>query len=216
MPRPAMAGGCARYSGLASLSRDARGMETGGTLTARLRPFFPLSQRVRLAGTPRAGARARPGQASGHHADRALSHRSPNSASYPRCRRHAQSTVHIGYLSADSAAFWLLHGLGGGGRGDTEGMNRERAETYLRVLAEAELRRATSQPWGDAPQAGYAARVKRVAQVLAFVGALDEGPLIRSWTTSSLPSVPGRRARPPRFRAGSRSGPRSARGGPGG
>ena len=54
-------------------------------------------------------------------------------------------------------------------------MNRERAETHLRVLAEAELRRATSQPWGDAPQAGYAARVKRVAQVLAFVGALDEG-----------------------------------------
>ena len=53
-------------------------------------------------------------------------------------------------------------------------MNRERAETYLRVLAEAELRRATSQPWGDAPQGGYAARVKRVAQVLAFVGALDE------------------------------------------
>jgi hypothetical protein len=50
-------------------------------------------------------------------------------------------------------------------------MNRERAETYLRVLAEAELRRATSQPWGDAPQAGYAARVKRVAQVLAFVRA---------------------------------------------
>ena len=78
-------------------------------------------------------------------------------------------------MSAGSAAFWLLHGLRGGGRGDTEGMNRERAETYLRVLAEAELRRATSQPWGDAPQAGYAARVKRVAQVLAFVGALDEG-----------------------------------------
>jgi len=53
-------------------------------------------------------------------------------------------------------------------------MNRERAETYLRVLAEAELRRATSQPWSDAPQGGYAARVRRVAQVLAFVGALDE------------------------------------------
>ena len=42
-------------------------------------------------------------------------------------------------------------------------MNRERAETYLRVLAEAELRRATSQAWGDAPRAGYAAPVKRVA-----------------------------------------------------
>jgi hypothetical protein len=53
-------------------------------------------------------------------------------------------------------------------------MNRERAETYLRVLAEAELRRATSQPWGDAQRAGYA-RLNRVAQVLAFAGALDEG-----------------------------------------
>ena len=54
-------------------------------------------------------------------------------------------------------------------------MNRERAETYLRVLAEAELRRATSQPWGNAQRAGYAARLDRVAQVLAFAGALDEG-----------------------------------------
>ena len=54
-------------------------------------------------------------------------------------------------------------------------MNRERAEIYLRVLAEAQLRRATSQPWGDAQRAGYAARLERVAQVLAFVGALDEG-----------------------------------------
>ena len=54
-------------------------------------------------------------------------------------------------------------------------MDRERAETYLRVLAEAELRRATSQPWGDAQLAGYAARLKRVTQVLAFAGALDEG-----------------------------------------
>jgi len=53
-------------------------------------------------------------------------------------------------------------------------MNRERAETYLRVLAEAELRRATGQPWGNAQRAGYAARLNRVAQVLAFVGALDE------------------------------------------
>jgi hypothetical protein len=54
-------------------------------------------------------------------------------------------------------------------------MNRERAETFLQVLAEAELRRATSQPRGDAQRAGYADRVRRVAQVLVFVGALDEG-----------------------------------------
>ena len=53
-------------------------------------------------------------------------------------------------------------------------MNRERAETYLRVLAEAELRRATNQPWGLAQRAGYAARLNRVAQALAFAGALDE------------------------------------------
>ena len=54
-------------------------------------------------------------------------------------------------------------------------MNRERAETYLRALAEAELRRATMQPWEDAQRAGHAGRVKRVAQVLASVSALDAG-----------------------------------------
>ena len=54
-------------------------------------------------------------------------------------------------------------------------MNRERAETYLRALAETELRRATMQPWDDAQRAGHAARVNRVAQVLALVGALDAG-----------------------------------------
>ena len=58
---------------------------------------------------------------------------------------------------------------------DTEDMNRERAETYLRALAETELRRATMQPWEDAQRAGHAGRVKRVAQVLALVGALDAG-----------------------------------------
>jgi hypothetical protein len=42
-------------------------------------------------------------------------------------------------------------------------MNRERAETYLRVLAEAEIRRATTQSGDDASRAGYGARVKRVA-----------------------------------------------------
>jgi hypothetical protein len=52
-------------------------------------------------------------------------------------------------------------------------MNRERAESYLRALAEAELRRATGQSWGGAQWAGHAARITKVAQVLAFVGALD-------------------------------------------
>jgi hypothetical protein len=54
-------------------------------------------------------------------------------------------------------------------------MSRERAEAYLRGLAEAELRRAASQPWDSVPRAGSIARVKRVAEVLAFVGALDDG-----------------------------------------
>jgi hypothetical protein len=38
-------------------------------------------------------------------------------------------------------------------------MNRERAETYLRALAEAELCRATSQSWGDAQRADHAADI---------------------------------------------------------
>ncbi len=78
-------------------------------------------------------------------------------------------------MSADSATFRLLRDLRAAAEGDTEVMNGERAETYLRVLAEAELRRATSQPRGSDQRDGYAARLKMVAQVLAFVGALDEG-----------------------------------------
>lgn len=54
-------------------------------------------------------------------------------------------------------------------------MNRERAETYLRVLAEAELRRATSQSRGNVQRGGYAAPLERAAQVLALAGALDDG-----------------------------------------
>ncbi len=80
-----------------------------------------------------------------------------------------------GYMSADSPVFRMLRDLRAAAEGDTVDMNRERADTYLRVLAEAELRRVTSRPWGGAQRAGYAARVKRVAQVLAFVGAVDDG-----------------------------------------
>jgi hypothetical protein len=58
---------------------------------------------------------------------------------------------------------------------DTEDMSRERAETYLRGLAEAEFRRAASQPWDSAPRADSTVRVKRVAEVLTFVGTLDDG-----------------------------------------
>ena len=88
-------------------------------------------------------------------------------------------------MSGDSAGFWLLHDLRGRGREDTEDMNRERAETYLRVRAEAELRRATRQPWGDAPQAGYAARVNRIAQVLAFVMLFKLGEDVPSEVTTA-------------------------------
>ena len=81
-------------------------------------------------------------------------------------------------------------------------MNRERAETYLRILAEAELRRATSQPLGNAQRAGVRRRVKRVARVLAFVGALDDGIAdqilddfelaLGARQTGQIASVPGR------------------------
>jgi hypothetical protein len=54
-------------------------------------------------------------------------------------------------------------------------MDHERAETYLRALADAELRRAMAEPSGNAPRAGHTARLKKVAQVLVFVGALDDG-----------------------------------------
>jgi hypothetical protein len=55
-------------------------------------------------------------------------------------------------------------------------MNRERAKTYLRALAETELRRAAMPPWDDdAQRAGHADRVSRVGHVLVFVGALDAG-----------------------------------------
>ena len=77
-------------------------------------------------------------------------------------------------MSAGSATFRLLRDLQAAAETDTEVMNRERAETYLRVLAEAELRRSASRSWGDAQRAGDGARVNRVAQVLAFVGALDD------------------------------------------
>ena len=46
-------------------------------------------------------------------------------------------------MSAGSATFRLLRDLQAAAETDTEVMNRERAETYLRVLAEAELRRAS-------------------------------------------------------------------------
>jgi hypothetical protein len=61
-------------------------------------------------------------------------------------------------------------------------MNREGAETYLRLLAEAAMRRAlASSPEqrlaGSADPGGHRTRLKLVGQALAAVGALDFGTL---------------------------------------
>jgi len=54
-------------------------------------------------------------------------------------------------------------------------MNRERAETHLRQLAEAELRRARTSPAPGAPRRRADARLALVAQALVAVGAVDVG-----------------------------------------
>jgi hypothetical protein len=53
-------------------------------------------------------------------------------------------------------------------------MDRERAETFLRLLVEAELRRLTEQPGDFAVRAGCITRVIRVARVLTAVRALGD------------------------------------------
>src|SRR6516165_3915736 len=55
---------------------------------------------------------------------------------------------------------------------DTRDMDRERAETHLRLLAEAELRRAMTMPAGSIPGRWYSARLALVAQALTAVGAV--------------------------------------------
>jgi hypothetical protein len=52
-------------------------------------------------------------------------------------------------------------------------MDRERAETHLRLLAEAELRRVMTMPAGSIPSRWYSARLALVAQALTAVGAVD-------------------------------------------
>jgi hypothetical protein len=54
-------------------------------------------------------------------------------------------------------------------------MDRERAETHLRLLAEAELRRVMKTPAGSIPGRWYSARLARVAQALTAVGAVGAG-----------------------------------------
>ena len=53
-------------------------------------------------------------------------------------------------------------------------MDRERAETFLRLLVEAELRRVTARSEDRAAHAGGIARVIRVARALTAVGALGD------------------------------------------
>jgi hypothetical protein len=54
-------------------------------------------------------------------------------------------------------------------------MNRERAETYLRQLAEAELRRARTLPAARIPRPQNTAGLALVAPALVAVGAVDAG-----------------------------------------
>jgi hypothetical protein len=51
-------------------------------------------------------------------------------------------------------------------------MDRERAETYLRLLAEAELRRATTIAAGSLPGQWRSTKLELVAQALCAVGAI--------------------------------------------
>jgi hypothetical protein len=52
-------------------------------------------------------------------------------------------------------------------------MDREGAETYLRLLAEAELRRAMQIPAGSIPGRWHSARLALAAQTLTAVGAVS-------------------------------------------
>ena len=54
-------------------------------------------------------------------------------------------------------------------------MDRERAEAYLRQLAEAELRRARTLPAARIRRPQNTARLALVAQALVAVGAVDAG-----------------------------------------
>ena len=55
---------------------------------------------------------------------------------------------------------------------DTREMDRERAETHLRLLAETELRRAMKMPVGSIPVRWHSARLALVAEALTVVDAV--------------------------------------------
>lgn len=58
-------------------------------------------------------------------------------------------------------------------RGTLRDMDRERAEIYLRLLAEAELRRALKMPTGSTPDWWYSASLVLVAQALTAADAIS-------------------------------------------
>jgi hypothetical protein len=62
--------------------------------------------------------------------------------------------------------------VAGRSREDTGDMGSERAETYLRLLAEAELRRATTMDARSSPGRWHSARLALAAQALSAVGAV--------------------------------------------
>jgi hypothetical protein len=75
-------------------------------------------------------------------------------------------------------------------------MDRDRAETFLRLLAEAELRRAATMPAGM-PGRRYPARLALAAQALMAVGAVDSGVADEIQADAGL-AVAARHGRPAR------------------
>ena len=83
-------------------------------------------------GRPEAGVRGRVRRRADHLSGRG-SDSQPDSRDMRTYRLGARQAPPLGDMQAEA-------------EGDTEDMNRERAETHLRLLAEEELRRATAQP----------------------------------------------------------------------
>jgi len=83
--------------------------------------------------------------------------------------------------------------------GDTGGMDRERAETFLRLMVEAELRRVTAEPEDRAAHAGGIARVIRVARALTAVAALGDEDVGRVLDDFELALVGRRMATPAQY-----------------
>ena len=76
-------------------------------------------------------------------------------------------------------------------------MDRDRAETFLRLLAEAELRRAATMPAAGMPGRWHPARLALAAQALMAVGAVDPGVADEIQADAGL-AVAARHRRPAR------------------